>query len=159
MKQIITILLILITSGLFAQTSPGKITRHSNFWGYYYKIDGTKVKTPIVESNLKTYDKAYNYYKKGQSNLLASSILGAAGGVLIGWPLGTWIAGGNPNWTLAYVGLGLTIVSIPIESAFRKNNNKALMLYNEQQFRSNNTQTSLQLRGTSNGIGLVWGFK
>ena len=39
------------------------------------------------------------------------------GGFLIGWPLGTALAGGDPNWTLAAIGAGCVAIAIPRPSS------------------------------------------
>ena len=62
--------------------------------------------------------------------LVVSRIFGAAAGFMIGYPLGTMIAGNKPNWNLALGGLGILVVSIPFNSATIKHFKKALYLYN-----------------------------
>jgi hypothetical protein len=51
-----------------------------------------------------------------RSRVLAIVTQGLAtlGGGLIGWPLGTHLRGGDPNWTLAYAGAGAIVVSVPV---------------------------------------------
>lgn len=45
---------------------------------------------------------------------VTGNILAAAGGALIGWPLGTAVGGGDPEWILAGVGAGVLAVAIPL---------------------------------------------
>lgn len=45
---------------------------------------------------------------------VTGNILAAIGGGLIGWPLGTAIGGGDPEWILAGIGAGVLAVAIPL---------------------------------------------
>lgn len=45
---------------------------------------------------------------------VTGNILAAAGGALIGWPIGTYIGGGEPEWVLAGIGAGLVAIAIPL---------------------------------------------
>lgn len=58
--------------------------------------------------------------RKAKSNYDPAMVLGVIGGALVGWPLGTAIGGGDPNWTLAAIGDACIIGSIPLGSAFNK---------------------------------------
>ncbi len=51
-----------------------------------------------------------------RSRVLAvvSRVLAGAGGFMIGWPLGEDLRGDDPNWSLAYAGAGVVVVSIPV---------------------------------------------
>lgn len=44
---------------------------------------------------------------------VAAVLISAVGGALIGWPLGRKLAGDEPNWNLAYGGLGAVGIAIP----------------------------------------------
>ncbi|MFN4246647.1 MAG: hypothetical protein ACK4EY_02930 [Flavipsychrobacter sp.] len=45
---------------------------------------------------------------------ITAQILGGIGGGLIGWPVGTYIGGGDPEWTLAAIGGGLVAIAVPL---------------------------------------------
>lgn len=45
---------------------------------------------------------------------ITAQILGGIGGGLIGWPVGTYIGGGDPEWTLALIGGGLVAIAVPL---------------------------------------------
>lgn len=86
-------------------------------------------------------------------------ILGYAGGFMIGWPLGTAIGGGEPNWALAGIGAGLVVLSIPLSSSAKKKTIKAIELYNQGLVPKKEIETmSFQFQGTSNGFGLIMKF-
>lgn len=45
---------------------------------------------------------------------VTGNILAGIGGALIGWPLGTAIGGGDPEWALAGIGAGFLAIGIPV---------------------------------------------
>lgn len=59
-----------------------------------------------------------------------ANVLAFAGGFMVGWPVGTAIGGGDPNWGLAAVGGGLLLATIPLVNGFNKNAIAAVELYN-----------------------------
>jgi len=85
-------------------------------------------------------------------------VLQLPGGFLIGYPIGTAIAGGNANWTLAAVGAGLLVVAIPLISGYNKHAINAVNIYNRGLRSSINPASSLNLRFTANGAGLRISF-
>lgn len=61
---------------------------------------------------------AYVLMDKVKTRTTVVSVFSYAGGFMIGWPIGTAIAGGDPNWSLAGVGAGLiTLAFIPAGAA------------------------------------------
>lgn len=73
---------------------------------------------------------AYGYMEKAKSKFDVGTAIGYVGGALIGWPLGTLVAGGDPEWELAGIGAGLIVVSIPFASSYSRNARQAVGLYN-----------------------------
>ena len=69
--------------------------------------------------------------KKAKNNHDVGYVFGFAGGFLIGWPIGTSIGGGDPNWTLAAVGAGLAFISIPFTVSYIKHVKNAVHIYNK----------------------------
>ena len=49
---------------------------------------------------------------------------------MIGWPIGTAIGGGKPNWVLAGIGAGLIVIDIPLVKSAEKKLKKAVDTYN-----------------------------
>ena len=89
-----------------------------------------------------------------KTNHAAGTVFGFIGGFLVGWPLGTAIAGGDPNWALAGIGAGLIVISIPFSSAYTKHAKNAANLYNSGQKHSGLNGPGLDIGMTSNGLGL-----
>jgi hypothetical protein len=89
---------------------------------------------PLVPGQLmeitKSNQEAYSEMKIAHTNYFASIPFQYAGGFLIGYPIGTAIAGGDANWTLAALGVGLLGISIPFITAYNKHAKKAVAIYN-----------------------------
>jgi hypothetical protein len=60
-----------------------------------------------------------------------ATVLGFVGGCLVGWPVGTELGGGEPNWSLAAVGAGLAATGIPFALAYTKHAKKAVESFNK----------------------------
>lgn len=104
-----------------------------------------------MESN----QEAYQLMKSAKSNYDLSMILGMAGGFMVGWPLGTSLGGGDPNWTLAAVGAGLIVISIPLSSKSIKTAKEAASKYNSglQTISQRNYKPQLEFASMKTGIG------
>ncbi|WP_422360642.1 hypothetical protein [Reichenbachiella sp.] len=89
-------------------------------------------------------------------NYLGDALLTAATSVLIFWPIGEQIAGNDdPNWTLAYIGAGCALLSIPFKKGFEKNADKAMKFYNNGYKK---VAVDFRLNFNSNGLGLAMKF-
>jgi hypothetical protein len=78
---------------------------------------------------------------------------------MVGWPIGAAMAGGEPNWTMAGIGAGLIIISIPISLKFNKQAKQAVDIYNGGlQSSSLRTKSELRFLMTGNGLGLTFRF-
>jgi len=102
---------------------------------------------------------AYAYMKRAKTNSDWSQVLGAIGGFMIGWPLGTAIAGGDPEWGLAAGGVGVLLLSIPLTSGFKKNAIKGAEIYNSSSPpEASKNDFSLEITVSENGPGLKFSF-
>ncbi|WP_456459615.1 hypothetical protein [Reichenbachiella sp.] len=89
-------------------------------------------------------------------NYMGDALLTAASSVLIFWPLGEVIAGNDdPNWTLAYIGAGCALLSIPFKKGFEKNADKAMKFYNNGYQK---VAVDFRLNLNANGLGLAMKF-
>lgn len=83
-------------------------------FGARYKQDGQGIDPVYMVKQLKQETKAAPYVERSEGLRIASLIFAAAGGVLIGWPIGQSIGGDRkPTWALAGVGAGAIGLSIP----------------------------------------------
>ncbi len=102
---------------------------------------------------------AYKAIKAAQATYVLTTIVSGVGGFMVGWPLGTAVAGGEPNWVLAGIGAGLIVVSIPISQKYNKRAKSAVYIYNGGLAASSFWDNSeLRWAMTGNGVGLVLRF-
>jgi hypothetical protein len=154
MKRIILIWIFLMTIfSSYGQSKSDSIEIKKTL-GTVFRQNGKNL-TPrqlldITQSNTE----AYKEMKIAKSNYDVGSVFGFAGGFLIGWPLGTAIAGGQPNWALAGIGAGLIVVSIPFSTAYTKHAKNAVKLYNNGLKSTGFDNVDLTIGLTCNGIGV-----
>ena len=136
-----------------------EIEIEKSFGGYTFFQDGEEQKIGQLVEIMETNQEAFDFMKKAQTNYTFSSILGFIGGGLIGWPLGTAIGGGDPEWFLAGIGAGVVAIAIPLEIGGNKNAEKAINMYN-----SSLGSTSFRFKpkfniiGNTQGVGLSMKF-
>ncbi len=158
MKTIVLYIFFLLTfSTLSAQDKPDTIRVEKSF-GTAFIWRGERLTPPQLQDIMKNDPTAYQEMKTARSNAAASSVFGFAGGFLIGWPLGTAIAGGEPNWSLAGVGAGLVVVAIPFSSAYTRHATKAVRIYNRTIRQTGYHRPLIRFGPSMNGIGLTCTF-
>lgn len=161
MKRI-AIILFLLTVSLtftFGQTVQDSITIKKVFGGYmFYKGERRLTMNQLV-GTMKTNEVAYKQIKSAQSNNLLATIIGGAGGFMVGYTVGTALGGGDPNWAVAGVGAGLIVVSIPISQNFNKKAKQAVDTYNAGlQPIAFRYKKELKFSVTGHGVGLTLRF-
>jgi hypothetical protein len=114
----------------FSQEAEGDIKMEKNFWGVKFYQDSKQLTPKQVLEIMRPNEEAFRAFKKAKSNLGAANVMGFIGGFMVGWPLGTAIAGGEPEWGLAAGGAALILASIPLNNAFIKHSTTAINLYN-----------------------------
>ena len=122
-------LLLLLHDG-FGQT--GKMTLRKVPLGGVEFVKGGQVLTLRgAMQQMEEVPEAYKLMKKAKNQADFATILGFAGGFMAGWPVGTAIGGGDPDWALAAAGAGLFFLSLPIQLKFKKTATKAIGIYNQ----------------------------
>ncbi|MCK5775161.1 MAG: hypothetical protein KAH25_03240 [Bacteroidales bacterium] len=158
MTIIITLLFMSFTS-VFGQEVTDSITMKKVFGGYHFYQGEEKIDMNQLVNTIKPNEQAYEQIKSAQSERVFALLLSGTGGFMIGWQLGKSIGGGEPNWLLAGVGVGLFVVSIPISKSSNKKIKQAVDLYNhELQTASFWDKKELNLSMTESGVGLVLRF-
>lgn len=156
---IIMTLLTVACSFTYGQTSTDSISMKKVFGGYQFYQGDKRLNMNQLVKAMEPNEKAYKEIKSAQSTYTLSTIVGFAGGFMVGWPIGTAIGGGEPNWTMAGIGAGLIVVSIPITQSFNKKAKQAVETYNGGlQTSSFWDKNELKLSLTGNGIGLTLNF-
>ncbi|WGH74750.1 hypothetical protein P8625_11740 [Tenacibaculum tangerinum] len=158
MKKTVFTFLFAICASFFAQSQ--QIEKEKVFGGYKYSINGKAVSMKEMVNLMESDAKAMALMKKAKSNTTLATILGGAGGALIGFPVGAAIGGGEANWTIAGVGAGLIIVAIPIASGANKKANEAVDLYNASLDATsyNNFKPQFNMLINGNGVGISMSF-
>jgi hypothetical protein len=107
-----------------------EIKIYKTFGGYRFERDSVSISPKMVLTIMKSNPQAHAEFKKAKTNFDAAGVLGFAGGFLIAFPIGTAIGGGDPEWALAAGGVGLFLVAIPLNAAFRNHALNALDIFN-----------------------------
>jgi hypothetical protein len=127
--------------------------------GYKFMQDGQVLNMVQLADMMQNNFVASEYLKKSKSTNGILTILGYGGGFLVGYPLGTAMGGGKPNWTLAAVGVGLIAIAIPIASSANKNLLKAVSTYNgSPQTSRNEKYYDMKLGINQSGLALAIRF-
>lgn len=152
-KSTLSLLLVLFTSSVFAQTADNTITYRKVFGGYKFEQNGQALSPKSMLDIFQGNEEAYQAMRKAKSNYDPAMVLSVIGGALVGWPLGTAVGGGDPNWALAAIGGACIIGSIPLGSAFNRHAIRATDLYNGKDFTPASAQ--LYFGPTHDGLGLT----
>jgi hypothetical protein len=161
MKKIslIIVLLTFSLSNVFAQVATDSITIKKILGSYQFYQNQKKLKHKEVANAMIFNQEAYTQFKSAQSSYALATIIGGAGGLLVGWNIGTAIGGGNPNWVMAGVGAGLIVLSLPLNQSFNKKGKQAVEAYNSNIKASiikEKNQLNLSISG--NKVGFVFRF-
>lgn len=149
MNRLTSLLLLLILSvSCFAQERALKIEKGK----FYIDNERTSINdfVLVMESNQEAYDLAM----KAKSSYSAGNVFGFIGGFMVGWPLGTAVVGGQPKWELAWAGLGVLGISIPLLSSANKKMEKAVSVYEN----GTQSQSNLRLRLAPTKLGITYTF-
>ena len=149
MKYLFLFILIFLSIGSFAQNHTLRAEK-----GRFY-IDDQKSTLRDFVNVMESNPEAYELALKAKSGYGAGSAISFIGGFLIGWPLGTALGGGDPNWGLAAAGAGVLVVAIPIMSSANKKLTQAMDIYNNG---SSQQMGKLDLKIMSTKVGLVYSF-
>jgi hypothetical protein len=123
--------------------------------GGRFFIDGRPSSPKEVQSLMSGNPEAFELAKSATANYGVGNVLGFIGGFMIGWPIGTALGGGEPEWVMAGAGAGILAVAIPLVSNGNKKMGKAIELYNGS---APPPKTSLDFQFKGNSVGLAWKF-
>jgi hypothetical protein len=161
MKKIAIVFFLLIScfTSSIGQTASDSITMKKVFGGYQFNQGEQRLSVKDLVDVVKPNEYAYSQMKAAQSNYNLASVIGFAGGFMVGWPVGSALAGGDPEWVLAGIGAGLIVVSIPLTNKFNKQAKQAVESYNGNlQTTSFWQKSELEFCMTGNGVGLALRF-
>ncbi len=158
MKQLLLTLTFLIAAMSYCNAQEIEIDKV--FGGYKFTQDGKQLSMGALVKTMESNQEAFKLMKSAKASNSAASVLGFAGGFLIGWPIGTALGGGEPNWTLAGAGTGLIAIGLPFSSQAKNKSKQAVELYNAS---LNSTVTNVfnpefKFTLTGTGVGLSMSF-
>jgi len=146
MRKFNWLVFVLLLATLHAWCQP--ISMLKSFGGVRFERDTLILSARQVSDLLYDYPEAYDEFKVARTNNTVGTLLGFTGGVLVGLPVGTALAGGQPEWGLAAGGAALILASIPFNRAFNKRAGHALELYNGSLKASHRWRAQMQWHGT-----------
>lgn len=152
MKYIFFIALLCMAGRGIAQTSTPQDTRLA--------FNTTRSNTIVLPA---PYDNDYRRRANRSALGITGNVLGFMGGACIGWPLGTAIGGGDPQWAIAGIGAGLIAIGLPL-SIIATHRAKHMASVNGThhddavQYAVNSRYTELHVVANRQGIGLALDF-
>jgi hypothetical protein len=128
--------------------------------GHKFSQDGVILTIDKLSSKVSSNKESLRLINKAKSTGTFVSVLGYAGGFLIGWPIGTAIGGGKANWGIAGIGAGILAVAFPIASGADKKTKQAVELYNASLNPTSylKSKSEFNVVANANGIGLAIRF-
>jgi hypothetical protein len=157
-KRLILAFFLLLGLCPITAQSPTDSIEVKKAWGTVFKQNGQLLTPRKLLDITSSHPEAYKEMKVAKSNYDIGSVIGFVGGFLVGYPLGTALAGGEANWTLAGIGAGLIGVSIPFTSAYTKHAKIAVQHYNEGIQQSGMNPANLKIGLTGSGLCLRMTF-
>lgn len=124
------LLTLAFTWAAFSICSAQQITMKKLLGGYQYFQNGKQISMGKALKIMEPNPEAYTIMRYARGNNSLATVLGATGGVLIGWPVGGALGGGEANWALAGVGAGVVAVAIPFSISANKKAKQAVDMYN-----------------------------
>ncbi len=160
MKKMILFALLMMLSSvqlLFAQQKGTPIDIEKGFEASFYQ-NGARLNMAKLSQIMQDNTEAMTSLGKAKTNKAFATVFGFAGGFCVGWPLGTALGGGDPEWAMLGIGAGLIVISIPLTIAYSNHATNAVNLYNESIGAPAKQNVSMQFGMTPNGLGLTMRF-
>lgn len=95
-----------------------------------YYIGDAKYSQKQMLDQMESCPEAYRLMKKAKNSNDINLVLAAIAGYCIGWPVGQYVAGGNPNWAIVGGTAVAGVTSIPFFIRAKKKSRKAVRVYN-----------------------------
>lgn len=144
-RFILTALSFTLTIFSFAQGTEGKIRMEKHFGGPRFYQDERLLKPKDVLNIMASDEEAFNVFKKAKANYDAAQVFGFIGGFMVGWPLGTALGGGEPQWGIVAGGAGALLLSLPFSGEFKKHARNAVEIYNREPLYDKSNRVSILL--------------
>lgn len=158
-KCLLSALLCIFSFAAFCQQTDS-IVIVKTFDNLTFLRDGQTHNLKDLPSLVASNPEAVKYADKARTDNTFAMIFSCAGGFMIGWTLGTYMGGGEPEWSFLAVGAGSLTVGMIFNSCTKKNARKAVEIYNGgvNMPTSNHIQSEIGVGLTGNGMGLSLRF-
>ena len=159
-KPIILLFNLIICISIFSQNSNDSIQIIKLNNNYSYEQNSHVLNYREIKEILKADKEATRYLKSAKLSNDISTALRWAGGFLIEYPIGGFIAGKKVNASMLTVGIGFLVIDIPVSIAVKKNLFKSISIYNDHKNATGliDNDYDLQMGITQNGIGFTFKF-
>ncbi len=159
MKRVTFTLVVIFLISAIAFSQEGQaISYEKAFGGYKYTQNGVPLTIKQMAGLMNGDQEAMVYINKAKTNYGAAMVFNFAGGFCIGWPLGTALGGGDPEWAMAAIGGGLLLLGIPFVKATNTNAIKAVDIYNSGNGSLAARTYTLNFGFTNSGVGMTLRF-
>jgi len=152
--KLLTLLVFCICLSASGQNRLDSIQVKKRPLGTVFMMNGMYLIPRQLTDMSRSYPDAFAEMKKARANLGAMSVFSYAGGFMIGWPIGTALAGGKANWTLAGVGAAFVLLSIPFANGYTNHAKNAVRIINNRRGYSMLAPPQYRFSFTGSGIGL-----
>lgn len=119
---------------------------------------GTTVEPNKLEELLGYNVEAARKYQSAKSSGRLGYIFSFVGSFCLGWPVGTAIAGGDPEWELAGIGAGLCAASLVFSINAVKRTKEAFNIYNQGISKTTYLRKQIRVGFSGNGLSLCMQF-
>lgn len=154
MKQFILVIISILSTFIGVAQNVADTIEVQQRMGKVYLHDGKLLPTKDLHSLLNSNAEATVEVDRAKANLAPVYLFSISGGALIGWPLGTALGGGDPQWGLAAIGAGLVLLSIPFQVGYNKHIAQAVRIYNSDLKKIGISKTVLEIGLARSSFGV-----
>lgn len=97
--------------------------------GRYY-VGDRKLSEKELKNMLGSNPMSKKEYRAAKGSESTASFFASIGGFMIGWPIGTYLGGGEPNWAMAGAGLVILMPGLMADSSRKKHMRNAISIFN-----------------------------
>lgn len=142
-----------------AQSNSDSIISTSKFLNYKYQFRGVAISPNKVLEIMQDSTPAYEHFSSANEARIFSYIFGTSGVLFVAVPALMSVFGNNKAWGMAYAGVCLVAVSVPLFMKYKNQTIRALDLYNQNvKIHTAQLKTKLTFQVTQNGLTFCLNF-
>lgn len=104
----------------------------TTFWGIRYLQGSQELSFKELGSVLAADPQAFGEYQKARTNYVTGTVVSLTGAALIGYSVGSALTASAPHWSVAVVGAGVLLASVPMNNAFHRRIRRAIGMHNNK---------------------------